>query len=154
MSPHFQFLLAYREEILSIGLEALAALTTVLLQYGAPWRRRRAEQDEEKEEEEEDEEEERAEPALGNRPGVNLSVAACTVASILGLTSMLWQHIAAVALTTTADSMSYGSVSSHVGPTAMALGWVGVICLLIANIGMIIMKLSMRVLDSLVDDED
>ena len=123
----------------------------MLLQHIIPWRRRWREQDSEKEEEEEEQE---VEAPIGNRPGVNLSVAASTVASALGLTSMLWQHIAAVAVTTTAESMSYGSVSSHVGSTAMALGWVGVVCLLVANVGTIIMKLSMRVLDSLVEEDD
>ena len=50
-----------------------------------------------------------------SRPVSQIALAASTLASILGLVSMIWQHTASVAAATTAQYLGYGTVKSGVG---------------------------------------
>ena len=73
---------------------------------------------------------------------------------LLMFVSILWQHTASVASTTTAQAMAYGSVKGGVGAKAMALGWAGLALLVIVPIGLAIPIWGMSILDELVESED
>lgn len=87
-----------------------------------------------------------------SRPLSRIALAALTLASLLALVSMMWQHTASVAAATTAQDMAYGEVKTHVGAIAMALGWIGLAFLAIPAIGLLVMILSITLLDRLTDD--
>lgn len=62
---------------------------------------------------------------------------------------MVWQHVASVAAATTAKHLGGGSVGSAVGHAALAAGWAGFAALAITAVGVVVLVLSIRVLDSL-----
>ena len=88
-----------------------------------------------------------------SRPILQVSVAATMIAAILGLISALWQHIAAVATSTTAQQMAYGPVKTEVGTAAMVLGWTAFALLAFVGTGLLIMAESISILDKLTDDD-
>lgn len=51
------------------------------------------------------------------------------------------------------ETLTYGVVSGHVGPAAMALGWIAVGLIGIAALGMIVMIMSISLIRKLTDDE-
>ena len=65
-------------------------------------------------------------------------------AVLLALISSLWQHIAAVAFTTTVRKMAYGSVKSEVGTAAIAFAWVSLALYIFALCAMLVMTVSLR----------
>ena len=75
-------------------------------------------------------------------------------ASFFALLSSLWQHVAAVAFTSTVRKISYGSVKSEVGAAAMGLGWASLIMYIGASCAMFVMILSISMLDDLLEDDD
>lgn len=79
---------------------------------------------------------------------------ASTVAFAFGLISALWQHINASATVSMAETLTYGEVTGHVGPAAMALGWIGVGLAGVVVLGLVVMLLSMKVLDELTEGDD
>lgn len=81
-----------------------------------------------------------------SRPVSQLALAIIVVASLFAFISILWQHIATSAAASMIRSLSYGTVKGQVGPTAVALGWVGVVLSLVSAIGLLVMILSIRVL--------
>ena len=81
-----------------------------------------------------------------------LALAATVLATMLALVSMMWQHVASVAVATTAQNMGYGAVKSHVGAASMALGWLGFACLTISMIGLLVMMLSISLLKLLTNE--
>ena len=88
-------------------------------------------------------------------PNRFLSKLACglsAVTAFLALISSLWQHTAAVAAATTAENMGYGFVKSTVGGAAMGLGWAAFTTLVLPFVGLIIVFVSMRQLDEMIDD--
>ena len=64
---------------------------------------------------------------------------------------MLWQHTASVAAASTAQNMAYGTVRSQIGLNAMALGWAGLVCLIISTVCQMIMSLGYNLLDELTE---
>ena len=68
-------------------------------------------------------------------------MAATILASLLALVSMVWQHTASVAVTTTVQSMGYGTIKSDIGAAAMALGWLGFGGIVIVAIAVLVMVL-------------
>ena len=72
-------------------------------------------------------------------------------AVFLGFISSLWQHTAAVAAATTTQHMAYGTVKTHVGVAAMTLTWVSLALYLFSFLGMMILRMSVRILDRLTD---
>ena len=88
-----------------------------------------------------------------SRPVSQVALALIFVASVFILVSVLWQHTASVAASTIAQDLGNGSVQSGVGTTAMVLGWFGFALFIIVTIGLLIMILSIKLLDNLVDDE-
>lgn len=78
--------------------------------------------------------------------------ATSTLASLLGLASMLWQHIASVAAATTAEDMAYGTLKSHIGLNAMALGWAGVVSFVLVSIGLLVMITALIILDRMTEN--
>ena len=88
-----------------------------------------------------------------SRPVSQIALATSTLASLLALVSMIWQHTASVAAATTAQDLGYGTVRSEVGATSLALGWVGFALMVLPAIGLLVMILSIRLLDQLTDDE-
>ena len=82
----------------------------------------------------------------------NLALAASVLATLLALVSMMWQHTASVAVATTVQDMGYGTIKSEVGAMAMALGWVGLGCIVVPTISVLVMILSIMSLDTLTDE--
>lgn len=72
-----------------------------------------------------------------------LASSSSVVASLLALVSMLWQHIASVAAATIAQDMAYGTLQSHIGLSAMAVGWAGVALLILVSIELLALKSSL-----------
>ena len=87
-----------------------------------------------------------------SRPVSQIALGATTIASVLALVSMMWQHTASVAAATTVQDMTYGAVKSQVGAASMALGWIGFASLSIPAVGLLIMVMSISLLDRLTDD--
>lgn len=67
----------------------------------------------------------------------------------MALIAALWQHLSSAATAAMADALTYGAVSGEVGAAAMALGWVSTAVLFLVLIGLLVMILSMRVVNSL-----
>lgn len=82
-----------------------------------------------------------------------IALALIFVASIFVLVSVLWQHTASVAASTIAQDLGNGSVKSGVGTTAMILGWFGFVLFIIVTVGLLVMILSIKLLDEIVDDD-
>ena len=80
------------------------------------------------------------------------TLAFSTIAFLLGLISMLWQHVASAAFVTTVQDMAYGTVKGEVGATVETLDWVAVGVLAVSPISLCVLQLSLRVLDMLTDD--
>lgn len=73
-----------------------------------------------------------------------------TLASILSLVSVLWQHLASVAVATTAEGMAYGTLKTHIGFNAMILGWVGVAAFVLVSIGLWLMIVNLLLFDIMI----
>ena len=87
-------------------------------------------------------------------PGKVLTYSICgllAAAAFLSLISSLWQHVAAVAFTTTIEKMAYGSVKSEVGAGAIGFGWVSLALYIVAFCAVLTMILAIRVYDRLTD---
>lgn len=87
--------------------------------------------------------------ALPSRPVSQIALTASTLGAMLALVSMIWQHTASVAATTTSQNLGYGTVKSAVGVTVLVLGWIGFAMLALAAIGLVVMVLSIRILSEL-----
>jgi hypothetical protein len=70
-------------------------------------------------------------------------------ALLLSFVTVLWQHLASAAAYTLAKTLTYDTIDAGVGAGAMALGWVGVGCSGVVTMGMLIMILSIRLLDTI-----
>ncbi|TVY55454.1 hypothetical protein LCER1_G003618, partial [Lachnellula cervina] len=81
-----------------------------------------------------------------SRPVSQLALGIITLASLFAFVSLLWQHVATSAAASMIRSLSYGTVRGHVGPAAMALGWVGVFFSIVVTIGLLVMILSIKAL--------
>ena len=125
----------------SIAAVALAFIVICLLLTFPGWH-----------EEHDDNGSEREVKPFPSRPISLIALAASTLASMLALVSMMWQHTASVAAATTAQDLGYGTVKSGVGATVLALGWVGVALMALSAIGLLVMILSIRILDQLTDE--
>jgi hypothetical protein len=82
----------------------------------------------------------------------NIALGALAVASIFMVVSILWQHVSSAAAASMGRSLAYGTVESHVGSAAMALGWSGVSLILLATVGLIVSMLTIRILQNVLDD--
>lgn len=78
---------------------------------------------------------------------------ALAIAFAFGFVSALWQHINSSSTASMVETLTYGVVSGHVGPAAMALGWIAVGLIGIAALGMIVMIMSISLIRKLTDDE-
>lgn len=88
-------------------------------------------------------------------PSRNLTRSICAISAatiLFALLSSLWQHVAAVAFTTTVQNMAYGSVKSQVGAAAIALGWGSLALYIAAFCAILVLILSLQILDQLTDD--
>lgn len=81
-----------------------------------------------------------------------LATVLSTFASALVLLSVFWQHVASVAFVTTVQNMTYGTVKGHVGAESLVLGWIAVATMMLASCCLGVMRLSISLLDRLVDD--
>jgi Ca2+ regulator and membrane fusion protein Fig1 len=88
-----------------------------------------------------------------SRPVSQISLSFVAISSILSFISLLWQHVASAVAATATENLSYGSVKSHVGASAMVLGWVGVALIMVVTIGLLAMVLSIRLLAELEPSE-
>ena len=125
---------------MSVALEALAAIAIVLTLTLPGWH-----------EELDDQGSERDVRPFPSRQFISIISGGTVVASGLGLVSMLWQHIAAVASTSAVERMAYGTVETHVGFATMALGWVGLLCIFIATFHWVWVRHYVEALDRLTD---
>lgn len=80
-------------------------------------------------------------------------IGASTVGFAFGLISALWQHINSSATASMAETLNYGLVAGHVGPAAMALGWIGVALIGLVAFGLVLMLISIRIVSFLTSDE-
>ena len=81
-----------------------------------------------------------------------LLCAILAAAFLFALLSSFWQHIAAVAFTTTVQNMAYGTVKSEVGAAAIGLGWASLALYTAAFFAMVPVVLSYQILDRLTDE--
>ena len=81
------------------------------------------------------------------------ALATASLATLLSLVSILWQHTASVASATTIQDMAYGRVESRVGAAAMALGWLGLAFLFLPSTGLKSEIISIRLVYEMVDQE-
>ena len=86
-------------------------------------------------------------------PVSQVSFAASLLAVLPMFVSILWQHTASVASTTTAEKLGYGPVKSEVGEAAMALGWTGLALICLAAMGQYVMVRSIMILKELTHDQ-
>lgn len=89
-------------------------------------------------------------PPLPTRWASYFAFATSTLASLFSLVSVLWQHLASVAVATTAEGMAYGTLKGHIGLNAMILGWVGVAAFVLVSIGLWLMILSLLLFDIMI----
>ena len=87
-----------------------------------------------------------------SRPVLKIAVTISTLAALLALVSMVWQHTASVAAATTAQDLAYGTVRSEVGAASLALGWTGFAFMVLASFGLLATLISLSILDQLTDD--
>lgn len=73
------------------------------------------------------------------------------LAFLLSFITVLWQHLGSAATYTLAKTLTYDTIDASVGAGAMALGWAGVGCSGVTTIGLLIIMLAIRVMDSLMD---
>ena len=88
-----------------------------------------------------------------SRPVSQAALALIFISAVFTLVSVLWQHTASVAASTIAQDLGNGSVKSGVGTSAIVLGWFGFALLIVVTIGLLVMILSIRLLDELVDPD-
>jgi hypothetical protein len=88
-----------------------------------------------------------------SRLASQLAIACLGVSTIFSGISVLWQHIAAVAVATSTTALIGGAVKSHVGTASMALAWAAMLLLAISTAGVLVMILSIALLDRLTDDD-
>ena len=81
------------------------------------------------------------------------AMVALAVGFAFGIISALWQHISTAAAASMAEKLSYGQINGHVGPAAMALGWIGVALIGVVALGLLVMILSINLIRRLTDDE-
>jgi hypothetical protein len=84
-------------------------------------------------------------------PVSQVALISALAASVLALVAALWQHLSSAATSTMAGTLMYGTVSAQVGAGAMAMGWVGTALLFVVMFGLLIMILSMKVLEQVMD---
>ncbi|KAF3387323.1 hypothetical protein F1880_001416 [Penicillium rolfsii] len=81
-------------------------------------------------------------------------VVACLFVSGIGfgfsLISILWQHINSSSTASMAETLTYGTVTGHVGGVAMALGWAAVGLIAFVGFGLFVMKLSIDILERVI----
>ena len=87
-----------------------------------------------------------------SRPLVQCALALSALATAFAFVSSLWQHIAAVAAATVAQSMAYGTVESHIGAASVSLGWAGLGLMVVTTIGLAMTISSLDVITNLVDE--
>ena len=134
---------AMAEDIVNLSIAAIAlALIAVCLLLTFPgWHR-----------EEDDSGGVREVKMFPSRPFSRIAFAASTLASLLALVSMIWQHTASVAAMTIAQDLGYGTVKSEVGAAALALGWVAFALMALAAVGLTVMILSMWIVHQWTDE--
>lgn len=73
------------------------------------------------------------------------------LAFLLSFITVLWQHLGSAATYTLVKTLTYDTIDASVGAGAMALGWVGVGCTGVVTIGLLIMLLSIRIMNSMMN---
>ncbi|KAJ5945999.1 Ca2+ regulator and membrane fusion protein Fig1-domain-containing protein [Penicillium verhagenii] len=88
-------------------------------------------------------------------PSRPVSQAALGIISIsfgFSFISVLWQHINSSSTASMVETLTYGTVSGHVGTAAMVLGWLAVVLIGFVSLGLLIMIMSISLLDRLSED--
>ncbi|OBT80666.1 hypothetical protein VF21_00304 [Pseudogymnoascus sp. 05NY08] len=80
-----------------------------------------------------------------------MTLAATLIASLLVLISVLWQHVATATALSMGGSLAYGAVRGGVGAAAMVLGWGGVLLVVVAMLGILVMILSIQNIQDMED---
>jgi hypothetical protein len=84
-----------------------------------------------------------------SRRVLHLAAACLGISTMFSGISVLWQHIAAVAVATSTTTLIRGAVKSHVGTAGMALAWAATFLLAIPMLRLLVKIYSIRVLDML-----
>lgn len=74
------------------------------------------------------------------------ALAVMSIAAILMLVSVLWQHVATATAASMGGGLAYGAVRGGVGVVAMVLGWGGVLLVVLGVLGLLTMILTLRIL--------
>lgn len=85
------------------------------------------------------------------KASVQVSIAAVALSAALTFISILWQHTAAIAATTTAQAFGNGNIGSKVGMTAIALGWISSVLLMVSLMTTVALKRRLSLTCELVD---
>ncbi|KAJ5736579.1 Ca2+ regulator and membrane fusion protein Fig1-domain-containing protein [Penicillium malachiteum] len=88
-----------------------------------------------------------------SRPVSHAALATSAVGFSFGLIAALWQHINSAAAASMAEKLSYGQITGHVGPAAMAFGWIGVVLIGVVAHGLLVMIMSISLIRKLTYDE-
>ena len=88
-----------------------------------------------------------------SRPVSQVCLAFSAAAALLSLLASLWQHTAAVSISSLVETTSYGYVKAGIGTSAMVLGWIGFFLFATVAIGLLVLMLSIRRLDRLFLDD-
>lgn len=83
----------------------------------------------------------------------HLAIACLGISTIFSGISVLWQHIAAVAVATSTTTLIGGAVKSHIGTAGMALAWAATLLLGIPTLGVLVMILSIELLHRLTEED-
>ena len=92
--------------------------------------------------------------AVPSSKGISSTFGLTLVATLSGLASVFWQHVASVAVATNTRNMTYGTVESEIGFKAMAFGWAAVVCLGVAVAGLWVQLIIIRGFERLARDSD
>jgi hypothetical protein len=87
------------------------------------------------------------------RSKVHFSLLLTFFASMFALIGTIWQHTSAVTAATLLEASTSGAIKGHVGAAATAFAWIGTVFFFIALAGIVIMRISMAILESLVGDD-
>ena len=87
-----------------------------------------------------------------SRPVSSGCLALIAAAAVLSLLASLWQHTASVSVSSLIETTTYGYVKTEIGTSAMVLGWIGFFLFAVVSTGLLVMVLSIRTLDRLLDE--
>ncbi|KAJ5919263.1 hypothetical protein N7466_010206 [Penicillium verhagenii] len=87
-----------------------------------------------------------------SRPVSQAALGLISISFGFAFISVLWQHINSSSTASMVETLTYGTVSGHIGTAAMVLGWLAVVLIGFVSLGLLIMILSISLLDRLSEE--